>query len=82
METDPEFVRCEEGGDFLKDPRIIRLLMEEFKKREVLTQKETMHAVERNLVDTFFETYHGRQTLQKQEREHEHFYLANRSHSQ
>ena len=54
VEEDPEFVRYEEGGDFLKDPRIIKLLLEEFKKREALTKQETLHVVERNLVETLF----------------------------
>ena len=28
MEDDPEFFRYEEGGDFMKDPRIVKLLQD------------------------------------------------------
>jgi len=38
LEDDPEFRRYEEGGDFLKDPRIVQLLLSEIKKRDALAK--------------------------------------------
>ena len=64
-EQDPEFERHEEGGDFLKDPRVVKLLLEEFKKREKVTQKETLHAVEQNLVVTLFKAKKAHRSVQR-----------------
>ena len=32
IKHDPDFQKFEEGGEFLKDPRIVKILLEEFSK--------------------------------------------------